>query len=228
MIAAFALIGLVVGWLLAIAGDYLIRFGGTTDNPPSRVFHRPALLRLLAREPLGRVGMAELALELFTAGLFALVYSLHSLSAQTLWLLVIYAFFALITIMDFKYRVVLNILTYPGLVVALVLNIVVLQHPILPIVLGTVFGFGVFYLTARVMPDGLGGGDIKLATLIGAALGFPQVLFALIVVAVASGITIVFLLTARGGTRKDSIPYAPFLCLGVVVVLVYSSMMIAA
>ncbi len=225
MIVLFALVGLAVGWLLTIAGDYLIRFGIETGQPPAVVVRRPAALAsLMVRATLRGTRLAELVLELLSAALFAVIYALHGFSAQTLWLLVIYAFFALITIMDFKYRIVLNLLTYPGMLLALFVNIVLLQRPVLPIVLGTLLGFGVFYLTARVMPGGLGGGDIKLATLIGAALGFPQVLFALIVVALASGSTIVFMLTVRGHTTKDSIPYAPFLCLGVVVVLLYSSM----
>jgi leader peptidase (prepilin peptidase)/N-methyltransferase len=222
MIVLFALLGAVAGWLLAVAGDYLIRFGEPSAAPPA--FHRPALLRAVTREPLGQFGLAELVLEILSAALFALVYALHGLSLTTLWLLLVYAFFALITIMDFKYRVVLNILTYPGLIVALAVNLLVLQRPPLPILLGAVFGFAIFYLTARVMPDGMGGGDIKLATLIGAALGFPQVLFALIVMAAASALTIIFLLVSRGGGRKTAIPYAPFLCLGVVVVLVYTSL----
>ena len=227
MIAVFMLLGLVVGWLLAIAGDYLIRFSAAPVSRPASLYRRPALLSLLMREKV-RDRLAELALEVISALLFALVYALHGFSTQTLWLLVLYAFFALITIMDLKYRMVLNVLTYPGLVVALVVNIVLLQKPILPVLLGMVFGFSIFYLTARVMPNGIGGGDIKLATLIGAALGFPQVLYALIVVAAASGVTIIYLLRVRGGSTKDSIPYAPFLCLGVVVVLVCGSMLTVA
>jgi leader peptidase (prepilin peptidase)/N-methyltransferase len=151
---------------------------------------------------------------------FALVYSQHGFTGQTVWLLVLYAFFALITIMDYKYRVVLNILTYPGLVIALVTNIVLLRQPVLPIALGVFFAFGVFYLTAMLKPGGLGGGDIKLAALLGAAFGFPQVLFVLIVSAAASAIAIIILLAARRQAPRPTIPYAPFLCLGAVVILI--------
>ena len=121
--------------------------------------------------------------------------------------------------MDYSYHVILNMLTYPGLVIALVTNLLVLRQPVTHVLLGVAFGFGVFYLTARVKPGGLGGGDVKLAALIGAALGFPNILFALIVTASASAIAILFLLVARRSTPQKTIPYAPFLSLGVMVVL---------
>ncbi len=228
MMLLVAILGIVVGWLLEIAGDTLYRYSHKQASGTASLLHSPALLRALLRRAGGETGVFEVGFELFSGVVFALLYALHGASEQTLWLVVVYSFFALITIMDYKYRIVLNILTYPGLVVALVLNIVLLRQPVLNIVLGMIFAFGVFYLTAMIRPGGLGGGDVKLATLIGAAFGFPQVLGVLIVSAAASAIAIIVLLVVRHHTPKDSIPYAPFLCLGAVVILVYSSMLIVS
>ena len=214
MIVLFALLGLVVGWLSEIASDYLLRFSSTPITHEVFAIHRPALFT-----PKQSGKALELSFELFTAGMFALLYGLHGLSGETFWLMGIYSFFAVIAIMDYKYRIILNILTYPGLLIALATNLVVLHQPISHVLLGVVFGFGVFYLAARVKPGGLGGGDVKLAALIGAALGFPNILFALIVTASASASAIIFMLVARKSTAKTTIPYAPFLSLGVMVVL---------
>jgi len=67
----------------------------------------------------------------------------------------------------------------------------------------------------------MGGGDVKLAALIGLTVGFPQVLWALALGILAGGITALLLvLTPRWGP-KSHIPYAPFLCLGALLALVY-------
>lgn len=232
MIVLFALLGLVAGWLLCLAGDYLIRFSAAPvarSSAPARLLRPPALWRFFMGQARDRRTSAEMLLELVSAGVFALIYARYGATGQALWLLVLYGFFALITIMDYKYRVVLNILTYPGVVIALVTNIVLLRQPILPIALGMFFAFGVFYLTAMLKPGGLGGGDIKLATLLGAAFGFPQVLYVLIVSAAASAIAIIILLAARRQAQREAprptIPYAPFLSLGAVVILIFSPML---
>jgi prepilin signal peptidase PulO-like enzyme (type II secretory pathway) len=224
MIVLFALLGAMAGWLVCVIGDYLIRFSNTKVAHDASSFRPPAVVRLIAQQASNRHTVAEALVEVVSAAVFAFIYVRHGASAQALWLTVMYAFFALITIMDYKYRVILNILTYPGVVIALVINLVILRQPILPIALGMVFAFGVFYLTAMIKPGGLGGGDVKLAALLGAAFGFPQVLFVLIVSAAASAIAIV-LLVARRSSPRPTIPYAPFLCLGAVVILLFGPML---
>ncbi|MBK8020059.1 MAG: prepilin peptidase [Chloroflexi bacterium] len=134
------------------------------------------------------------------------------------------AFFALIAIIDIRYRVIPNLLTYSGIAVALFANVVIAQRPPLPILLGMVFAFGIFYLVARLRPDELGGGDVKLAALLGAIFGFPLILWVLIVSVVTSGAAIFYLLSSGGRTLKDTIPYAPFLCLGAVTVILCNSL----
>ena len=223
MIVIFALLGFVTGWLLNIAADYLVRFASIKGDQVIVAIQPPALLRLLRRETGGVHFVAQVAVELFIGSLFALLYVLHDVSGETLRLMVFGTFFALITIMDYKYRLVLNVLTYPGIVLALIMNLFVLRQPALHILLGVVFAFGLFYVTALIRPNSLGGGDIKVAALIGAIFGFPQVLWALIASAAASAIVIAALLSSHRLMRKDTIPYTPFLCLGAVIVLIYRS-----
>lgn len=77
--------------------------------------------------------------------------------------------------------------------------------------------FGVYFLIVLVYPGGMGGGDIKLAPMIGAALGFIGWS------AIAVGAFFGFLLGAlyglgmialRRGTRKTGIPFGPFMLAG--------------
>ncbi len=218
MIVLFALLGAAAGWLIELLADDLLRFSSLPH--PATIFRLPALLTLRSN-----ARYADAGIELFTGCLFALLYGLHGISTETLWLMLVSLLFVLIAVMDYRYQIVLNVLTYPGLIAALVVNIALLHIPALNVLLGVVFAFLIFYLAAMVKPGGLGGGDVKLAALIGAILGFPQVLGALLVGALASALIIVVMLLRRR-TLHDSIPYAPFLCLGALVVFIYSSTLI--
>lgn len=68
-------------------------------------------------------------------------------------------------------------------------------------------------------PDGLGMGDVKLALLLGAALG-SAVLTALFLGAVAAAVYALFLLARDGASaRRRTIPLGPFLAFGAIAVL---------
>ena len=87
---------------------------------------------------------------------------------------------------------------------------------------GGAIGLALFLLTALLRPGGLGAGDVKLPTLIGLILGFPQVLWALTLGILTGGITALLLILSRRRGPRSYIPYAPFLCLGAVFSLVYN------
>ena len=82
------------------------------------------------------------------------------------------------------------------------------------------FGAALFlFLAVLVYPAGMGMGDVKLALLMGAALG-KVVSVALMVGMVAALVPGVYLLARHGrAARKMGIPFAPFLALGSIVAL---------
>jgi len=84
------------------------------------------------------------------------------------------------------------------------------------------FGAGVFFLAVQLAyPAGLGMGDVKLALLIGAALGWA-VGAALFMGTIAAGVVSAVLLLRQGAAaRKKAIPLGPFLAGGAVVVLLF-------
>jgi prepilin signal peptidase PulO-like enzyme (type II secretory pathway) len=78
-----------------------------------------------------------------------------------------------------------------------------------------------FLVVMLVGRGALGAGDVKLAALIGVAVGFPEVLWALALGIVAGGVGALLILVTRRGGLKSYMPYAPFLCLGAMLVLLY-------
>jgi leader peptidase (prepilin peptidase)/N-methyltransferase len=127
----------------------------------------------------------------------------------------------LIAAVDAKHRLVPNAVIYPAGAAALIVSATPLGRGIGSALLGGLFGFVPFLLAATLRPGELGGGDVKLAAFIGLAFGFPHVLWALAVGVTSGGAAAAYLMLAQGRGRAHKIPYAPFLCLGAVVALLY-------
>ena len=86
--------------------------------------------------------------------------------------------------------------------------------------LGLVPGAGLFaaiYFFARLVSGGdrsLGLGDVKLMFPVGLLLGFAQCLTAVIAAAVLGGAVAATLLLLKRKSRKDAIPFGPFIAIG--------------
>jgi leader peptidase (prepilin peptidase)/N-methyltransferase len=89
-----------------------------------------------------------------------------------------------------------------------------------PLLIAIALASGLFFcLPMLVSPRGMGMGDVKLAVLLGAALGQAVVLA--IGVAVFTAFFVALVLLARDGVtaRKSAIAFGPFLALGAVVAI---------
>lgn len=221
MMVLVGVIGWLAGWLINWASDYLPRFASTrAPEKLARPITIPALVALASGRAAWRDGWTRLhaVVEAGSAVFFGVMWWQLGATTALLFTLVGYCFFALIAVIDFKYRLVLNVLTYPALVALLVFNLLALPEQRTAILLGGGMAFAIFFLTAWLRPGELGGGDVKLATVIGVTFGFPQMLLALLVGAGIGAGVAVMMLTRQAG-RKTRIPYAPFLCLGAMALL---------
>jgi prepilin signal peptidase PulO-like enzyme (type II secretory pathway) len=117
-----------------------------------------------------------------------------------------------------RYRVP-NAITYPGTVLALLAALVMPDADLTNAAIAALAGGGVFLVMAVLTRGGLGLGDVKLAMLIGAALGLPAAYQALALGVLAGGVVILVLLLAGAVSRRQAVPYAPFLALAAVAVV---------
>ncbi len=112
-----------------------------------------------------------------------------------------------------------NIVTMPALALVLAASAVSGTPDLVDASLGLVACGGAMLVVAVLTRGGLGGGDVKLVALIGAALGLPEALYAL-GAGIVAGSLVVIALHAMGGLRRgDVFPYAPFLSVAALVVL---------
>jgi leader peptidase (prepilin peptidase)/N-methyltransferase len=136
---------------------------------------------------------------------------------------VIAAFAALVLVtlaaIDFRERILPNRIVLPATAVILVAHVALAPSSFLEWVIGAVGAGFVFLVPALVRPDALGMGDVKLAMLLGAALG-SAVVPALMLGLFATGLFAAGLVLVRGrAALKTQMPLGPFLAFGGLVLL---------
>lgn len=132
-----------------------------------------------------------------------------------------------VTFIDLDHMIVPDRITLPGMALGLVVGTALLPQW-WDSIGGLALGGGMLYGMAWISPylfgkEGMGGGDIKLLAMIGAFLGWQQVLLTLIVGGLVGAGVGAALIGARIMTRGAYIPFGPFLSLGAVVAMLYGT-----
>lgn len=161
---------------------------------------------------------ATIAVAAFLSLLGAIRYGVH---LETLVVIFVISVLVVISRRDLEDRIIPNRIVVPAWIAVLLAQIAIYPGHWVQWVVAS-FGAGLFFLAiALAYPAGLGMGDVKLALLIGAALGWP-VLTALFLGTLASGLVAGVMLFKEGSTaRKRAIPLGPFLAGGAIVVLLF-------
>ena len=131
------------------------------------------------------------------------------------------AFFCLVLVAvsatDIEHRIIPNRIVLPAFVVVLAANTALHLSP--QWALAAVGASGFLFAAALAYPKGMGMGDVKLALLMGAALG-RSVTVAMMIGMVAALVPGLILFARHGAAaRKIRIPFGPFLAFGSVVAL---------
>jgi leader peptidase (prepilin peptidase)/N-methyltransferase len=166
------------------------------------------------------------AVEAMTALLLAACVLAFGLSARALVGAIFCAVLVAVTATDVTHRIIPNRIVLPAFVVVLALQTAIAPTP--EWVLGALAASGFLFLAVLAYPAGMGMGDVKLALVMGAALG-KAVAVALMLGMVAALIPAAFLLARHGSAaRKMGIPFGPFLALGSVVALFFGEQILDA
>ena len=138
-----------------------------------------------------------------------------------LWL----AIFVHIVDFDLKHRLILNVITYPSILAALVLSEWSPRLTVTGAIIGAVGVAAFFFVQNLVSRGSIGLGDAKLGALVGAVTGAGPTsanlgaVYAVIAGVFIGGATAIVLLVTRVRGLKDPIPYGPFLCAGAALIL---------
>jgi leader peptidase (prepilin peptidase)/N-methyltransferase len=160
--------------------------------------------------------------ELISALTLTFIVWRGGLSLETFVVVILFVFILTLAMTDIRAKLMPNRITYPGLLTLLLLRVFI--HPLgwADYALGFLVGGALLTLLALV-PNGMGGGDIKLFALIGLALGWQGVLFSLFYSCVY-GTLIGLPLKMAGLIRpRQPIPFGPFILLGTLTAWGYGS-----
>ena len=176
-----------------------------------------ALLRGRCRSCRARIPFVYPAVELVTALLLAGCVLAFGFTAEAAIAAFFCAVLVAVSAIDLEHRIIPNRIVLPATVVVLLANTARDLSPEWAIAAVAASGF--LLAAALAYPAGMGMGDVKLALLMGAALGKTAsvALMAGMLAAMIPGLVLI----ARHGAkaRKMGIPFGPFLALGSVVAL---------
>jgi len=164
--------------------------------------------------PSGVVAAAAIALA--AAALIA-----YDLSGQAFVAALFAGVLVVLAAIDLEQRIIPNRIVVPAGVVVLLGNIAAEPQRWKEWISAAVVSMLVALAVSLATRGGVGMGDVKLAFLLGAGLGW-DVVGAVIVAMLATFAVAVWILARRGlNARKETIPFGPFLALGALVALFF-------
>jgi leader peptidase (prepilin peptidase)/N-methyltransferase len=149
--------------------------------------------------------------------------------STSVWVAAVRYFFLLamvvVAFIDLDHRIIPDEISLPGIVLGLLLCPLLgvsRLEGLIGAVLGSglLFGLAVVYKRVRGI-EGMGMGDVKLAAMLGAFLGWQGVLMTILVASLAGSVIGILLIAGKRGTGRTAIPFGTFLApVGMVILLV--------
>lgn len=164
-------------------------------------------------------------IEAATAILFALAAARFGLVPSAFVFMGFFWALVVLTMIDLDHHLLPDRVVFPTFVagwIGLAVAALIEQTPgrLLEAALGTAIFGGFFLLVAQIVPAGMGGGDVKLAFVLGTFLGFAGgvgvVLVGMFLSFFYGGLVGVIAMLMSGQGRKMQIPFGPFLAAGTV------------
>ena len=197
----------------------------------------PVLSYVLLRGRCGYCGeeiaKRVIAVEVVVGALFATLYLKLGWGAPFVVAGAGVALLVAIAVVDLEHRLIPNRLVVPAVAVLAVLApfwpelgieraLIFEQVHLASLVNSLAAGAGAFLMflaVKAVYPAGMGAGDVKMAGMTGLLVGYPGIVVALWLAVVVGGVVAVGLLALGGRSRKDAMPFGPFLSAGGIVAL---------
>lgn len=134
------------------------------------------------------------------------------------------ALFIVIFVYDAKYGEIILGSTWLGAIAATFMNIKYFGYSFDSILLGAAIGGG-FFLFQYVVSKGkwIGGGDMHLGLLMGALLGWPNILVGLFVSYIVGALVSIGLVVAGKKSMGSAIPFGTFLTFGTLVAMLWGN-----
>ena len=166
-------------------------------------------------------------------GIFAiLLFCKFNLSLVFLYWFIFISVLITISFIDFDHQIIPDIISLPGIIIFASSFYFLPEMGIKDTILGILTGGGSLYTVAFFYyllkkQEGMGGGDIKLLAMIGAATGWKGVIFTIFAGSLSGTVFgILIMLSSKIFNTQLKIPFGPFLSAGAILYIFYGRQLI--
>lgn len=169
------------------------------------------------------------AVELLTGLVFLLAWFTYGYSLETVFAISLFTILIVISFIDFDHQIIpdsLVIILFIIGVFHLIYHCAVLNENCLEFIIGFFAVSGLLFILGLLIPNSIGGGDIKLMAAAGLFIGAKLILLSLFIAALYASVIAIFIIVFKKGSLKTAIPFGPFLSLGIMTSAIYGESLI--
>ncbi|MCD4744467.1 MAG: prepilin peptidase [Desulfobacteraceae bacterium] len=170
--------------------------------------------------------------EALTGLILLALYIKFGYSITTIFWFVFISVLIIISFIDIDYQIIPDIFSLPGIFIFATAPLFVPEISFMDSVFGIMLGGGSLYLIALTYymlkkTEGMGGCDIKLLAMIGAAIGWKGVIVTIFIGSLAGTIAgIIIMISSKIIDIKLKIPFGPYLSIGAVIYIFFGQALI--
>ena len=184
------------------------------------------LLKGRCRNCGSKISIQYSIVEFLTGIIYLIIYLIYGLSIQSLIYIILSSALIIIAFIDLNELIVPDVISLPGIAAGLILSFFVPYISFINSALGVVIGGGIILIIGLVgsmifKKEAMGGGDIKLAAMIGAFLGWRYTIISLFLGFFLGALAGIFLILSKIKSREDMVPFGPFIALGSLITLLW-------
>ena len=179
-----------------------------------------------------KISMRYPLVELLNSLAYGLFFLKFGMTSNFVVFSLIMSALIVIFFIDLDHQIIPDVITLPGILVGLAVSFLADGIGILNAFIGFLVGGVSLYLVALLgeylfKKEAMGGGDIKMAAMLGAFLGWQKVLLIFMLSSVVGLVISIAIMTVSAKLRKERlIPFGPFIAIAAVVAITYGDQII--
>lgn len=230
----FFSLGLIIGSFLNVV-IYRLPANKSIINPPSHCPHCKQRLKAIDLIPVlsyllnkgkcrycrEKISIQYPLVELLTGLLFFAAYLKFGFSSYLFIILLLLSALIVVSIIDLKYMIIPNQITYGGLILSLFFAFIFDYITLFNAFLGIIIPSLVLFLIIFFSKGGMGVGDLKLAAMLGGFLGYKYVLAGIFLGSLIGSIIGIYFILSKKWNGKTMIPFGPLIALGNIIMIFF-------
>ncbi len=150
--------------------------------------------------------------ESLTGIIYIFIFLIYGLTLQWLIYIILSSALIIIAFIDLNEQIVPDIISLPGIAIGLILSFFGPYISFINSFLGVVVGGGIIFIIGLAgsvifKKEAMGGGDVKLAAMIGAFLGWKYTIISLFLGFCLGALVGIFLILSKIKSKEDMVPF---------------------